>query len=101
MHREDLSKLPLTTKDYEVNLHGGFAIDQLNGGQIYYGMPGCGAMRVGPCTSSKQVGQNRGLETEQSGCLPAQVRLRFAILRSARLFRFTTCLRANMVSRLP
>ncbi len=73
MHREDLSKLPLTTKDYEVNLHGGFAIDQLNGGQIYYGMLGCAAMRVDPCTSSKQVGQNRGLETEQSGCLPAQL----------------------------
>ncbi|MDP6770831.1 MAG: hypothetical protein QF704_09065, partial [Anaerolineales bacterium] len=46
MHREDLSELPDPAKEHEVNLHGGFAIDQSNGGQIYYGMPGCGIMRV-------------------------------------------------------
>ena len=46
-HREDLSNLPAAAKQYEVNLHGGFAIDARDGyGQIYYGMPGCGIMRV-------------------------------------------------------
>jgi hypothetical protein len=46
-HREDLSNLPAAAKQYEVNLHGGFAIDARDGyGQIYYGMPACGMMRV-------------------------------------------------------
>ena len=46
-HRADLSNLPSAAIEYEVNLHGGFAIDARAGyGQIYYGMPGCGLMRV-------------------------------------------------------
>ena len=46
-HREDLSNLPSAAREQEVNLHGGFAIDARYGyGQIYYGMPGCGIMRV-------------------------------------------------------
>lgn len=46
-HRPDLSFLPEAAKEYEINLHGGFAVDGRAGfGQIYYGMPGCGIMRV-------------------------------------------------------
>ncbi len=46
-HREDLSHLPSAARDHEVDLHGGFAIDARDGcGQIYYGMPGCGIMRI-------------------------------------------------------
>jgi hypothetical protein len=46
-HRPDLSRLPAAANEYEVNLHGGFAVDDRAGyGQIYYGMPGCGLMRV-------------------------------------------------------
>jgi hypothetical protein len=45
--REDLSTLPAEAQDYEVDLHGGFAIDGRTGrGEVYYGMPGCGIMRV-------------------------------------------------------
>jgi hypothetical protein len=55
IHREDLSKLPAAVKDHEVNLHGGFAIDQLSGGQIYYGMPGCGIMRVEPDLQKQDI----------------------------------------------
>ena len=46
-HREDLSNLPSAAREQEVSLHGEFAIDARDGyGQIYYGMPGCGIMRV-------------------------------------------------------
>ena len=46
-HREDLYNLPSAAREQEVNLHGGFAVDARYGyGQIYYGMPGCGIMRV-------------------------------------------------------
>lgn len=45
--RGDLQTLPAVARPFEVNLHGGFAIDQRSGyGQIYYGMPGCGIMRI-------------------------------------------------------
>ena len=45
--RDDLSTLPTAAKAYEVDLHGGFAIDTRQGfGEIYYGMPGCGIMRI-------------------------------------------------------
>ena len=45
--REDLYNLPPTAQEQEVDLHGGFAIDDRDGyGQIYYGMPGCGIMRI-------------------------------------------------------
>ena len=43
--REDLYSLPSAAREYEVDMHGGFAEDTQNG-QIYYGMPGCGIMRV-------------------------------------------------------
>ncbi len=46
-HREELSNLPPAAREFEVALHGGFAVDNREGyGQIYYGMPGCGIMRV-------------------------------------------------------
>src|SRR5713101_3510864 len=46
-HRGDLSHLPAAAGEYEVHLHGGFAVDGRAGfGQIYYGMPGCGLMRI-------------------------------------------------------
>ena len=45
--REDLYTLPATAREHEVDLHGGFAVDARYGyGQIYYGMPGCGIMRI-------------------------------------------------------
>ena len=45
--REDLYTLPATAQEHEVDLHGGFAVDARYGyGQIYYGMPGCGIMRI-------------------------------------------------------
>lgn len=47
VHRQDLATLPDAARDHEVNLHGGFAVDQRAGyGDVYYGMPGCGIMRV-------------------------------------------------------
>ena len=45
-HRADLSNLPSAAREQEVNLHGAFAIDTQDDGKIYYGMPGCGIMRV-------------------------------------------------------
>ncbi len=48
-HRPDLASLPAAAREYEAKLHGGFAVDTRPGqGQIYYGMPGCGLMRVEP-----------------------------------------------------
>lgn len=45
----DLRTLPLVARDYEVKLHGGFAVDARPGyGQIYFGMPGCGIIRIDP-----------------------------------------------------
>ena len=46
-NRADLSTLPAAAWSYEVDLHGGFAVDTRSDyGQIYYGMPGCGLMRI-------------------------------------------------------
>ena len=46
-HRTDLHALPAAALPFEVKLHGGFAIDpRSDGGHIYYGMPGCGLVRV-------------------------------------------------------
>src|SRR5258708_9566843 len=43
----DLTFLPAAAREHEVNLHGGFAVDNRPGfGQIYYGMSGLGVMRV-------------------------------------------------------
>jgi hypothetical protein len=47
VHRGDLHTIPAETVEFEVKLHGGFAVDARPGfGQIYYGMPGCGIVRI-------------------------------------------------------
>ncbi len=38
---EDLHTVPEKAVSREVDLHGGFAVDQETGGNIYNGMPGC------------------------------------------------------------
>jgi hypothetical protein len=46
-NRVDLQKLPEAARPHEVKLHGGFAVDPRPGyGQVYYGLPGCGILRV-------------------------------------------------------
>jgi hypothetical protein len=55
-HCPDLYNLPPEVLDAEVNLHGGFAIDQREGfGQIYYGMPGCGILRIDSDLSRQEL----------------------------------------------
>jgi hypothetical protein len=55
-HRADLSHLPAAAGEYEVHLHGGFAVDARAGfGQIYYGMPGCGLMRIEADLSRQEI----------------------------------------------
>ena len=47
IHRPDLHVLPAGALECEVNLHGGFATDRRQGfGALYYGMPGCGILRI-------------------------------------------------------
>ena len=46
-YRDDLHNLPQVAHKYEVDLHGGFATDpREEWGHIYYGMPGCGILRI-------------------------------------------------------
>lgn len=48
-YRPDLHTVPPATSGQEVHLHGGFDSDPRAGfGHIYYGMPGCGIVRVTP-----------------------------------------------------
>ena len=48
-YRHDLHTVPTAAESCEVNLHGGFAVDRRSGhGQIYYGMPGSGLLRISP-----------------------------------------------------
>lgn len=55
-HRPDLSTLPAAAQEFEVNLHGGFARDTRPGfGQVYYGMPGCGIMRLDADLQSQSI----------------------------------------------
>ena len=55
-HREDLHALPDSAVSCEVALHGGFAVDMEEaGGHIYYGMPGCGLMRISPDLNTQDV----------------------------------------------
>ena len=45
--RSDLYTLPAAAQEHEVDLHGGFAIDDRPArGELYYGMPGYGIMRI-------------------------------------------------------
>ena len=49
IYREDLHALPKNTIEFEHNLHGGFAGDRRSGfGPLYYGLPGCGLLRIDP-----------------------------------------------------
>lgn len=54
-HCEDLYTLPEKARACEVNLHGGFAVDKESGGHIYYGMPGCGLMRISPDLTRQDI----------------------------------------------
>jgi hypothetical protein len=46
-YRDDLHALPAQAQTCEIDLHGGFAEDKRDGfGQVYYGMPGCGILRI-------------------------------------------------------
>ena len=49
IHRPDYHVLPGQALASEVNLHGGFSADpRPDFGQLYYGMPGCGILRIDP-----------------------------------------------------
>ena len=54
-YRDDLHTLPNKALDCEVDLHGGFAIDHEPGGGIYYGMPGCGIIRISDDLISQEI----------------------------------------------
>lgn len=51
---EDLYTVPAAARACEVNLHGGFAVDP-DSAYIYYGMPGCGLMRIAPNLRSQEI----------------------------------------------
>ena len=55
VYRDDLRTLPDKAVDCEVNLHGGFAVDNEPGGGIYYGMPGCGIIRISDDLMSQEI----------------------------------------------
>jgi hypothetical protein len=54
IHREDLRALPGEASESEVNLHGMFAADRRSG-YLYYGMPGCGILRIDPDLKRQEV----------------------------------------------
>ena len=55
-YREDLRTLPQAALEHEVKLHGGFAVDKRPGqGEVYYGMPGAGVMRVSADLTSQEI----------------------------------------------
>lgn len=55
-HCEDLHSLPAKALPLEEKLHGGFAVDKRPGyGQIYYGMPGCGLLRVSADLNTQEI----------------------------------------------
>ncbi len=55
-HRNDLHTIPVEASDYEVNLHGGFAVDKrINHGQIYYGMPKYSILRIDPDMKKQEL----------------------------------------------
>ena len=55
-HRPDLRVLPKSSGKCEVDLHGGFAVDKRPGqGEVYYGMPGCGVIRVSADLTTHEI----------------------------------------------
>ncbi|SVE53081.1 uncharacterized protein METZ01_LOCUS505935, partial [marine metagenome] len=55
IYREDLRTLPKNALDYEVNLHGGFAVDHDSDGRIFYGMPNLGLMSISSDLKSQDI----------------------------------------------
>jgi hypothetical protein len=56
IHRKDLHTLPGGVLANEIQLHGGFAADRRPGfGQLYYGMPGSGILRIAPDLRSQEL----------------------------------------------
>jgi hypothetical protein len=55
-YRDDLRNLPATALENESKLHGGFAIDPRAGfGHLYYGMAGCGLLRISPDLTTQEI----------------------------------------------
>ena len=56
IYREDLRSLPDAALAHEVKLHGGFAVDKRPGhGEVYYGMPGAGVMRISADMTTQEI----------------------------------------------
>ncbi len=56
VHHPELHTLPARAQANEPQLHGGFAVDKRPGqGHVYYGMPGCGLLRVSPDLTEQQI----------------------------------------------
>ncbi len=55
-YRDDLRTVPTEALDCEVNLHGTFDTDErADMGHIYYGMPGCGILRIDPDLKKQEL----------------------------------------------
>jgi hypothetical protein len=55
-YRDDLRNLPEAALANETKLHGGFAVDRRPGfGHLYYGMAGCGLLRISPDLTVQEV----------------------------------------------
>ena len=55
-HCEDLHSLPQKALSFEESLEGGFAVDKRPGyGHVYYGMPGCGLLRISPDLTTQEI----------------------------------------------
>ena len=55
-YRGDLRSLPDSVLENEVDLHGGFALDERpDFGHIYYGMPGSGILRIDPDMKKQEL----------------------------------------------
>ena len=55
-YRDDLRALPESALKNETRLHGGFAVDRRPGfGHLYYGMAGCGLLRISPDLTTQEV----------------------------------------------
>lgn len=55
-YRDDLRDLPQAALANETRLHGGFAVDQRpDYGHLYYGMAGCGLLRISPDLTTQEI----------------------------------------------
>ncbi|MCC6455852.1 MAG: hypothetical protein IT328_12950 [Caldilineaceae bacterium] len=56
IYRDDLRNLPAMALAHESKLHGGFAVDRRPGyGHLYYGMAGCGLLRISPDLITQEI----------------------------------------------